>query len=374
MNTRNSSTIVPRDRPPTLEDQASEAFVQRLNGPWSGLDQTQLEQRLQSDPDYADAYRRIQESWDDLDTQAESPELMRHRAEALNFARRTHGRRWLNAGAGKKVRWRFAASIVLGLLAFVGIWQASPYGYRPGQYTTDIGEQRIVDLKDHSRIALDAATRLRVRYTDDTRLIELQQGQAQFSVAKDPTRPFKVIAGDQIIVALGTVFTVEYQGKDVHVAMMEGRVAIVPQRTTASSASTPTTRIASAASDTHSEKLSDANSNKASDPLELSAGQEVRINSAGQTTLIPQADLEAATAWREGKVIIRMEPLSEAARKLNRYSRLQIQIDDPQLAARHIGGVFEAGDTQGFVSAVQRLYAISADYSDSDKVRLSVAH
>jgi ferric-dicitrate binding protein FerR (iron transport regulator) len=32
---------------------------------------------------------------------------------------------------------------------------------------------------------------------------------------------------------------------------------------------------------------------------------------------------------------------------MNRYSRLQIRIDDAALAAKQISGVFEAGDTQG---------------------------
>src|SRR6202044_177715 len=106
-------------------------------------------------------------------------------------------------------------------------WQLSPYGYTPGQYHTGIGEQRVVDLEDHSRIVLDATTRLRVHFTPDARIVELQDGQAQFSVAKDPTRPFKVEAGGRTIVAVGTVFTVEYVDRQVHVAMMEGRVAVV---------------------------------------------------------------------------------------------------------------------------------------------------
>ena len=64
--------------------------------------------------------------------------------------------------------------------------------------------------------------------TRDARIIELKQGQAQFSVAKDPTRPFKVLVGDRTIVALGTVFTVDFTDRKIHVAMVEGRVAVVP--------------------------------------------------------------------------------------------------------------------------------------------------
>jgi transmembrane sensor len=376
----------------SLEEEAAETFVQRLHGEWTAVDQTALEHRLQTDPEYAAAYRRIHESWDSLDTHAETPELMAFRSEALSEARRTHARRWLRAAPSTRMRWRWAASIVVGTVALAAAaWQFSPFGMRPGEYRTDIGEQRIIELDDHSRVALDAATKVRVRYTDETRLIELQQGQAQFSVAKDPTRPFKVVAGNQTIVALGTVFTVECLGQSVHVAMMEGRVAIVPQQTAGQKAMEESAKIPRVgAAETPSTAMSDAVSERASDtifvppptgpgvpadPIELSAGQELRINATGETMLIPQADLEAATAWRKGKVILRKEPLSEAVRKLNRYSRLQIQIDDQELAARDVSGVFEAGDTQGFLTAVQRIYpTISADYSDSDRVRLSLNH
>jgi|GEM_PF-75383 len=371
-----------------LEQEASDTFVRRLQGQWSALDQTILEHRLQTDFAYADAYRRVEDSWSALDTHAEAPELMNFRAEALNFARRTHAGRWLKQSPDSRARWRLAASIVLGAVAVAAAaWQFAPFGMKPGEYRTDIGEQRIVELDDQSRIALDAATRLRVRYSDDTRLIELQQGQAQFSVAKDVNRPFKVKAGAQTIVALGTVFTVEYVGDNIHVAMMEGRVAIVLQET-APARSTAPSRTARTVSSTRSGPTANRVSEQASDtrhvpatarsaipagPIELSAGEEIRIKPGGQMTVIAKADLEAATAWREGKVIIRTESLSEAVRRLNRYSRMQIQITDPQLAARHVSGVFEAGDTQGFLNAVQRIYTVNADHSDPDVIRLSLA-
>jgi len=102
----------------------------------------------------------------------------------------------------------------------------------------------------------------------------------------------------------------------------------------------------------------------------LTAGEELRVARDGQTVVTPKADLDAATAWREGKVIFRTAPLSEAVSRMNRYSRLQLQIDDESLASTHISGVFEAGDTRGFVEALQRYLPVTADYSGDDTVRL----
>jgi len=104
--------------------------------------------------------------------------------------------------------------------------------------------------------------------------------------------------------------------------------------------------------------------------IELSPGQALKVEPNGRAAVIPNADLEAATAWRQGKIICREEPLGEVLDRLNRYSRVQIKIDDPALAERKISGIFEAGDTQGFVSIVQRYLPVIANPSESHVITL----
>jgi ferric-dicitrate binding protein FerR (iron transport regulator) len=401
---------------PTIEEEASETFVQRLHGEWTRADQAAFEARLESDPAYADAYRRVDQSWSALDTHAESPEVMSYREEAIAYARKAGAGRWLKVGAYTRNRRRFAAAAAGIAFALSVVWQLSPYGYTPGQYRTGIGEQRIVELEDHSRITLDAATRLKVHYSNDVRVVQLQEGQAQFSVAKDPARPFKVVAGNRTIIAVGTVFTVEYVDQKVHVAMMEGKVAVVPQpspdfrppsasvspsdgkgqgvrlgKRVARSETTllPHTGEGARSADegstlspsegegqgvrlAHSESLKTGQegTHDQEGTIELIAGEELHVSRDGKSVVTANADIEAATAWREGKVIIRSEALGDAAQRLNRYSRRQIQIDDPALATKLISGVFEAGDTQGFVSAVQRYLPVSVDDSDASTIKL----
>jgi transmembrane sensor len=355
---------------PTIEEEASDTFVQRLQGDWSPADQAALEARLERDAAFADAYRRVNESWSALDTHAESAQLMGYREEALAYARKLSAGRWLKDNRYARRPWRTAAAAACVALGLATAWQLSPYGYTPGQYATGIGEQRIVELPDHSRITLDATTRLQVRYTKDARLIDLKQGQAQFSVAHDPSRPFKVVAGNQTIIAVGTVFTVEYVDQKIHVAMIEGRVAVIPEQ--ASSAAADSSTLGSSALRIGAIKHASVHSDQQGATIELSAGEELRVARDGHTVITPKADLEAATAWREGKVIIRTEPLSEAVERVNRYSKLQIKIVDERLAGKHVSGVFEAGDTQGFVNAVKQYLPVETDYSESNVVRLSL--
>jgi len=400
----------PDPSPSTIEEEASETCVQRLHGEWTSADQAALEARLERDPAYADAYARVERSWDSLDTHAETPELMAYRAEAIAYARKAAASRWLKVPPYIRKPWRMAAAAAgIAIVISVG-WKLSPYVYTPGQYHTGVGEQRIVELEDHSRITLDTATRLRVHYFDDARIVELQEGQAQFSVARDPARPFKVLAGNRTIIAVGTVFTVEYIDQRVHVAMMEGKVAVVPQASLGSprqplakegdalSSLRVTVEGGRRAGEAHlrpqlgeGAPSPDQDSNPSSSDrggwgariprdgsieqngtIELIAGEELHVSRDGHSTVNQKADIEAATAWREGKVIIRSEPLGEAVQRLNRYSRRQIQIDDAILGSKLISGVFEAGDTQGFVSAVQRYLPVNIDDSDSSTVKLSL--
>ena len=341
---------------PGVEEEASETFIQREHGEWTPQDQAALDARLAIDVAYAQAYRSIEASWRAMGRHAESPEVLAYREQAIAVARQSNVQRWLKTSPMKHRRWYAFAAAAGVAFVLVTAWLLSPYGYRPGEYRTGIGEQRALELHDHSRITLDAATRLRVRYSNDVREIELKEGQAQFSVAADPTRPFKVRAGNRTIVALGTVFTVEYVDRRVRVAMMEGRVAVVSSNPHPPSPM-PSTPVGEPAG-------------LKSDSIELSAGEELRVSQAGQSSLIPNADIEAATAWRDGKVIFRGEPLRDAVRRFNRYSRVQIQIMDETLANRRINGVFNAGDPRGFVSDLERYLPLTVDTTGSDTLRL----
>jgi transmembrane sensor len=337
---------------PDLEDQASDVFLHRREGSWSASDQIALDSRLADNPEFADAYRRVRESWDAVGRHATSPELMALREQAIGRARQASAKRWSLPGARSWHSGKWAAAAAILVVCGIG-WQLSPYGYEPGMYKTGFGEQKVVELSDHSQIALNARTRLRVRFTADARIVELLEGQAQFSVAKDPARPFKVQAGPKTIVAVGTVFDVEYVDQQVHVAMVEGRVAVLSQDQSGS-ATAP-----------------DAGSKSSNpSPIELGAGEALQVRADGASTVLPKADIEAATAWRQGKVIFRDETLAEAVHRLNRYSHQQVVVDDPALAQMKVSGVFDSGDAQAFAEAMQAYLPVAADFLHASTIHL----
>lgn len=386
-----------KDRPETSdasaadsETLASQAFVRKLFGPWSEADELDLKNKLVGDPTYASAFQRVERSWSGVGKHSTSPELMRLREQALSRARRSNSRRWRLPARplGRRTEVKAAAVAATVLLLLAGAWQWAPFGFKPGEYRTSVAEQRVIELEDHSRVALDAATRLRVRFSDNARIVELLEGQAQFSVAKDPGRPFKVQAGERTVVALGTKFTVEYIDREFNIAMLEGRVAVIsdltPIEVTARPPQTPEietqkvgsnrTKLASAVKASSSDNPAPTTAVQLNGGpagvIELTAGEGLQFDKEGQPKLIPKADLKAVNAWREGKVIFNSEPLQEAIRRLNRYSSLRIEISDPALASLRVSGVFDAGDAQAFVEAVQGSIPVEADYSEPSLIRL----
>jgi transmembrane sensor len=349
------------------EEQAAKEFLTRRSGDWVVEDEVRYQASLK-DPEFETAANKVERIWDGIGQNPNRPEFLSMREQALARARRTNRRRWSLPWTAAQRSWGSAAAVASITIAAGIIWQLSPYGYRSGVYQTDIGEQRTVELADHSRIALDSNTKIRATLTADARTIEITRGQAQFSVTHDPTRPFKVIAGDHTIVAVGTVFTVEYADQTVHVAMMEGKVAVLSQE---SVNDLPIDLSAQGAADpklpSHAKKSA---AGAAPSTIELSAGEELRFAKDGRATVTPKADIEAATAWREGKVIFHSEPLGEAVRRLNRYSKVQLQIDGEALSNLSVSGVFEAGDSRAFADAVQAYLPVTADYSQGDLIKL----
>ncbi len=287
------------------------------------------------DPRAAAASERIAAIWEGIGHSANRPQFLALREQAIARARRANQQSWSHPLSVLERSRALVAVIAAAAITAATVWQVSPYGFRAGVSKTSIGEQRTVELSDHTRVALDSSTRIRTSMTADARTVEITQGQAQFFVARDVARPFKVIAGGHTIIALGTVFTVEYDAHFVRVDMMEGRVAVV-----------------------------------APDAIELTAGEEARFSPDGRAIVTPKADIEAATAWRSGKVIFHAERLGDAVRRLNRYSHVQLRIDDAALADLRVSGVFEAGDSRGFATAMMAFLPVRADYSQGDVINL----
>ncbi len=335
--------------PPSPVELAARAFLRRQAGDWSSLDQADLEQWL-LDPACAEAYRTVQKSWWTAGDHANSPLILQLREEAKARARQRGLSPWTWGRGNYRGAWAagLVGIVVLGATAMLLHDDRSETAYETG-----IGEGRLIELKDHSRLALDAKTRVVVRLSRDSRVVELSEGQAQFMVASDPRRPFRVEAGAHTITAVGTSFNVEYEDLTMQVAMVEGKVAV---------------SIGSPGKPSNSNEP--AYYSSAGTTTDLVAGQELRVDPDGKVEFIAKADVAAAVMWRQGKIILKDATLSEAVRRINRYSRIQIVVEGPQLEALRISGIFDAGDTKAFIEAIQSYFPVVAVQDGPELIRL----
>ena len=316
------------------------AWFTRLRAEDAGVDDlTRFQRWLETHSDNATAYARVSESWSFVGEHASAPEIMLGRRDALEDARRAADGRWRSA----RPRW-FKAAVAAACVAMVVasalfIWSRAYVGL----YTTGVGERRTLTLSDGSVVTLDAQSAIRVSYGSRERLISLQQGQARFDVAQDPTRPFRVKAGTETVIALGTQFNIELVAHSVLVTLIEGRVAVLPDEV----------------------PLSDV-----SPRIDLTAGEGLQVRQDGKTLRLPRVDVAHATAWQNGKVFFDNEPLASAAERINRYASERILVD-PSAANFAISGVFNAGDARAFIEAVTAYFPVRAAQSDGATVRLS---
>src|SRR5882762_8271497 len=125
---------------------------------------------------------------------------------------------------GRRARFLLAASVPL--IAIAAGWLAMHSSATT--FETDRAERREVVLNDGSVVNLEPETALRVDLGKVQRYVVLTRGRALFHVAKDPSRPFIVHAGDTNVRAVGTIFGVEQKNQNIIVTVSEGKVGVIP--------------------------------------------------------------------------------------------------------------------------------------------------
>ena len=82
------------------------------------------------------------------------------------------------------------------------------------------------------------------------------------------------------------------------------------------------------------------------------------------------ADIEAATGWTQGRIVLRSVPLGQAVAEVNRYSRQKLELEPGPIGAAQVSGVFDAGDTEAFLAAVKDVYGLTPQRQWNGTLRL----
>jgi transmembrane sensor len=304
-------------------------FARLRAGPITPRLDTKYRRWLAADPANEVKYERQELAWELAGELSKDDEIAALLADAQSAALETTaprlGRRPLLMLAG------VAAS--LGAVAI----SVSLYVRSPGDeytYSTAVGEQRSVVLPDQSRIVLNTSTQVHVVYKRGSRRVEIEQGEATFSVAHDMSRPFDVVAAHGTTRAIGTEFNILTAPTGVTVSVLSGTVAITPP-------SGP----------------QHADSGHA---VRLTRGEELTYNNRLVSEVRP-LNANRIQEWHVGRVAFEDFPLSQALAEFNRYTRTPIVIRDASLAPLRVTGTFRIGETDALLHALNTAFGIRAN-------------
>jgi transmembrane sensor len=300
------------------------AWLAVLHGPnRTAATERGFSQWMKKSPGHARAFEEATAIWE------EARNLPRPRLWRANFRQRPAPRIGFLRSA--------AIAVVLALFA-VG---ATIYVQRQAGVGTNIGEQRVLALDDGTRVILNTGTRVVVSYDREARRVELKNGEALFEVAKSPTWPFIVTAGDRRIEALGTSFVVRRDNRQLAVTLVEGSVAV--------SSASPRLSARSAADALRSENPANPGT------LMLTPGERIIFRDA-QPVKKDRPPLENLLAWQRREVALDNAVLSDAVAEMNRYNRKPMRIASAEAANVRVTGLFRAGDSMSFARAVAEAF------------------
>ena len=330
----------------STEDRAEQAatWAARLaDGLESPRQEADFQAWLDADPLNGTALDEIVMAWRTVETYAASAEVMALRQAALASGRRGLRRR-AQASSVRQLGWALAAACLVLMLAIGGAW----YRYTPRVYETGVGERRLVALSDGSKLSLDAATVVKVRYTGDRRQLWLERGRARFEVAHNPLRPFSVTAGDEVVVATGTAFSVELVKREVRVVLYEGHVMVLDR--------------------THDEVRRTVAVGERRLPADelLAPGRELILPVTVASQAVPRASVVASLdpsrslSWEAGQLVFEDEPLELVVERMNRYASTPLVIADATTGAIRVSGVFRAGDTEALVQGLSAAFGVKS--------------
>lgn len=223
--------------------------------------------------------------------------------------------------------WRsVAVGLIAACLALVAVFAEDARLSWLADYATAQGEQRELKLPDGSTAYLNTDTALAVDFSDSVRTIELLRGEALFEVAKNPDRPFRVLARGGSAEALGTAFIVRATDDVTHITVTEGVVRVTSGRDGG--------RVA------------------------LSAGQSVDYRAGDAPSSPYGTDLAAATAWRKGEIRIDGQPLDVAIAELDRYRPGRIILLGDR-RYRDVGGAFDINDIDSAAAGLAATHGLT---------------
>src|SRR3984893_12405213 len=346
-----------------IAEQAGEWFVANDEGPLDARDSAALSAWLKASPVHIEEFLGVSAIARNLREARADPEysldaiLARARAED-DTPVQPFWSRVIGAVGGQPGRRLLTATVATAVFAVLTVgwflsWNVTPTvqpsvsgGTAALHFETRHGEQLSRRLADNSILHLNTDSAVTIRYGKNERLVMLTSGQADFEVAHEPDRAFRVIAGSAEIVDLGTKFDVRLEHDSTVVTVIEGRVAVAP--------SPMTEELGAGSNPGHVRRV-----------VQLGANQQISVTEGEWPDTPVAVDAERTTAWLRREIVFDHEPLELVAAEYNRYSSKPIEIATPALRKLPISGVFATDDTEAFIAFLRSLKGVRVEVTET---------
>lgn len=303
---------------PALDVQARAAdflVARRDRKAWSDKDEEALQAWLSESMAHRIAFWRLESVWDRADRLNALRPLAQPGKPAVPVVQR-------------KATLFIAAAAAIGVIAIgtsTNLWLSQPSATT---YATPVGGRQTVPLEDGSSIELNTNTVLRMKFTNDRRVVELVRGEALFDVKHDSSRPFVVLAANHRVVDLGTKFLVREDGASLKVALIEGSARLEAMDVAKSAVLLP-----------------------GDEALATARGLSVTRKSSNE--------MERELGWQRGVLVFQRTTLVEVANEYNRYNHRKIVIGDAKAGARVITATLPTHDVEGFARMARNFLGLS---------------
>lgn len=218
-------------------------------------------------------------------------------------------------------------TLLKGLVLGLGISGLAWTGYRQSplwlaDQRTATGERRTLMLDDGTRLVLNTASAVDVRFDAQQRLILLRAGEILVETGRDP-RPLKVLSAHGEMRALGTRFTVRQYDHLTELDVLEHAVAV-------------------------------RNRPEAAE-VRVEAGMSLRLGEGALPA--PQPLDPNRAAWVQGRLVIDGWRLGQVLEELQRYRPGFITCAD-EVAGLRVSGAYPLDDTERALAALAKVLPV----------------
>lgn len=328
-------------------------WIAKLDNDLSAADQAALQKWMAADQENQTVLLEMANLWDKMGVLSRLSDLFPEAAT--------------RPGRSPRFALATAASVLITVLA--GVWavialnsgnapdtrQAVIVAASDTVYETAIGEQSTVHLPDGTQLVLNTNSLVEVNYTDRYRLLKLERGEIHVQVAHDEARPLSVIAGDTIVKAVGTAFSLEIaSNQQIELVVTEGKVLVGVHQSTPGGAGDVTPDI------------------QVSSSVTVAAGEQIILGTPEEEiTEVSPEEIEVKLSWRQGNLVFRGESLEDAVAEIGRYTTVEFVILDNDLKKVRIAGLFRAGDVDGLLATLRENFDITYERTGEGKIVLT---